>query len=292
MDRGLQLKFTLYIQALTKGRAHDIVECHIGSQMRSPHYYINGQRKTDPQLKQWAKSCQIQTDNLCQFLPQDVVREFPMMKHQEIFKQTLHAVGEMEMLEKMENLKGQQDQKSLSENRLNTKTNTFRGLEEQYAAKEQTVKRVQKRKQLKDDIEIHQSQCVSLEMKDILRRIRITNETKKKSEDSQKQAEGELKKLKKKKDEFENKKSDLDENNRKLRNTVLGINQKTSSVQTNEIQLLEEKIGESTRLMEDLDKRTSSVKIEIKKLKKEEEVLGQDLRQGSLDLNWIGQVHL
>ncbi len=41
-------------------------------------------------------------------------------------KQTLHAVGEMEMLEKMENLKGQQDQKSLSENRLNTKTNTFR----------------------------------------------------------------------------------------------------------------------------------------------------------------------
>ena len=260
--------------------------------MRSPHYYINGQRKTDPQLKQWAKSCQIQTDNLCQFLPQDVVREFPMMKHQEIFKQTLHAVGEMEMLEKMENLKGQQDQKSLSENRLNTKTNTFRGLEEQYAAKEQTVKRVQKRKQLKDDIDIHQSQCVSLEMKDILRRIRITNETKKKSEDSQKQAEGELKKLKKKKDEFENKKSDLDENNRKLRNTVLEITQKTSSVQTNEIQLLEEKIEESTRLMEDLDKRTSSVKIEIKKLKREEEVLGQDLRQGSLDLNWIGQVDL
>ena len=260
--------------------------------MKFPTYYINGQRKTDPQLKQWAKSCQIQTDNLCQFLPQDVVREFPMMKHQEIFKQTLHAVGEMEMLEKMENLKGQQDQKSLCENRLNTKTNTFRGLEEQYAAKEQIVKRVQKRKQLKDDIETHQSQCVTLEMKDILRRIRITNETKKKSEDSQKQAEGELKKLKKKRDEFENKKSDLDENNRELRNTVLEITQKTSSVQTNEIQLLEEKIEESTRLMEDLDKRTSSVKIEIKKLKREEEVLGQDLRQGSLDLNWIGQVHL
>ena len=257
--------------------------------MRTPHYYINGQRKSDPQLKQWAKSCQIQTDNLCQFLPQDVVREFPMMKHQEIFKQTLHAVGKMEMLEKMENLKGQQDQKLLSENRLNTKTNTFRGLEEQYAAKEQIVKRVEKRKQLKDDIEIHQSQCVNLEMKDILRRIRITNETKKKSEDSQKQAEGELKKLKKKKDDFENKKSDLDENNRELRNTVLEITQK---IQTNEVQLLEEKIEESTRLMGDLDKRTSSVKIEIKKLKREEEGLVQDLRQGSLDLNWIGQVHL
>ena len=284
MDRGLQLKFELYIQTLIQGKAHDIVECHIGSTMRYPTYYINGQRKTDAQLKQWAKSCQIQTDNLCQFLPQDVVREFPMMKHQEIFKQTLHAVGEMEMLEKMENLKGQQDQKSLSENRLNTKTNTLRGLDEQYAAKQQIVKRVQKQKQLKDDIEIHQSQCVFLEMKDILRRIRITNETKKKSEDSQKQAEVELKKLKKKRDEFENKKSDLDENNRKLRNTVLEITQKTSSVQTNEIQLLEEKIGESTRLMADLDKRSSSVKNEIKKLKIEEEVLGRDLRQGIIRL--------
>ena len=284
MDRGLQLKFELYIQTLIQGKAHDIVECHIGSTMRYPTYYINGQRKTDAQLKQWAKSCQIQTDNLCQFLPQDVVREFPMMKHQEIFKQTLHAVGEMEMLEKMENLKGQQDQKSLSENRLNTKTNTLRGLDEQYAAKQQIVKRVQKQKQLKDDIEIHQSQCVFLEMKDIQRRIRITNDTKKKSEDSQKQAEVELKKLKKKRDEFENKKSDLDENNRKLRNTVLEITQKTSSVQTNEIQLLEEKIGESTRLMADLDKRSSSVKNEIKKLKRDEEVLGRDLRQGIIRL--------
>ena len=86
MDSDLQLKFELYIQAFIEGKAHDIVECHIGSNMRFPTYYINGQRKTDPQLKQWAKSCQIQTDNLCQFLPQDVVREFPMMKHQEIFK--------------------------------------------------------------------------------------------------------------------------------------------------------------------------------------------------------------
>jgi len=182
----------------TEGKAHDIVECHIGSNQRFPSYYINGKRKTDPQLKEWAKSCQIQTDNLCQFLPQDVVREFPMMKHQEIFKQTLHAVGEMEMLKKMENLKGQQEQKSLSENRLNTKTNTFRGLEEQLAAKEQLVKRVDKRKKLKEDIEIHQSQCASLELMDILRKIKTTNETKKKSEDSQKQAEGELKKHKKK----------------------------------------------------------------------------------------------
>jgi chromosome segregation ATPase len=119
--------------------------------------------------------------------------------------------------------------------------------ENQLTFKEQIVKRVHKRKKLKDDIEIHQSQCVNLELKDVLRRIKITNETKKKSEDSQKQAEGELKKLKKKKDEFENKKSDIDENNRKLRNTVLEITQKTSSVQTNEIQLLEEKIEESTR---------------------------------------------
>ena len=68
-------------------------------------------RQDKKHLKEWSEARQIQTENLCQFLPQDVVREFPMMKHQEIFKQTLHAVGDMEMLGKHNELKKMQDEK-------------------------------------------------------------------------------------------------------------------------------------------------------------------------------------
>ena len=42
---------------------------------------------------------QIQTDNLCQFLPQDVVREFPAMRPSDIFLATVRAVGEQDVID-------------------------------------------------------------------------------------------------------------------------------------------------------------------------------------------------
>lgn len=56
------------------------------------------------QIQRLAGKLQIQTDNICQFLPQDVVRKFAEQSSQDRFIQTLRAVGDGETLEKHEHL--------------------------------------------------------------------------------------------------------------------------------------------------------------------------------------------
>ena len=79
-DEHAIVKIELYTSAgdAEDGPAIDTIECHIGAHMKVPTYYKNKKILTQKALEIWAKDCQIQTDNLCQFLPQDVVREFPM----------------------------------------------------------------------------------------------------------------------------------------------------------------------------------------------------------------------
>ena len=50
-------------------------------------------------------SLNIQTDNMCQFLPQDVVKSFPLMSAQERFLNTVKAVGEGRLVEQFDKLK-------------------------------------------------------------------------------------------------------------------------------------------------------------------------------------------
>ena len=49
-------------------------------------------RVDQKEIQTLAKTCHIQTNNLCQFLPQDVVREFPEMKPQQVFHNTLKGI--------------------------------------------------------------------------------------------------------------------------------------------------------------------------------------------------------
>ena len=47
----------------------------------------------------------IQTGNMCQFLPQDVVKNFPLMSGQERFLNTVRAVGEGRLVDQFDKLK-------------------------------------------------------------------------------------------------------------------------------------------------------------------------------------------
>ena len=49
----------------------------------------DGTRIDQKGIQSLIKECNIQTSNLCQFLPQDVVKEFPQMKPQQVFDSTL-----------------------------------------------------------------------------------------------------------------------------------------------------------------------------------------------------------
>ncbi len=61
-------------------------------------YWVDGKASSKKVVSSLARSLQIQTDNLCQFLPQDVVREFPQMTGSRVFHSTVRAVGDQETL--------------------------------------------------------------------------------------------------------------------------------------------------------------------------------------------------
>ena len=88
----------------------DEVECQISHVCRYPEYYINGKRVDKDGMKKFAEHYQIQTSNLCQFLPQDVVRDFPQMKPGQIFHNTLNAVGKLDMIKLKQKLNHKQSQ--------------------------------------------------------------------------------------------------------------------------------------------------------------------------------------
>jgi len=157
----------------------DTIECHIGHHWKQPQFYKNSRRVDIKDLKKWATTCQIQTENLCQFLPQDVVREFPMMKPQQIFHQTLHAVGDSEMLNIHTELKNKQDTKKIKDESLRNKRNTLTDINEQLKIKETVRHRVKKRKQLKEQIDLNYKQCVYLELKELLKKIGVQGNKKK-----------------------------------------------------------------------------------------------------------------
>ena len=247
--------------------AVDKIECHIGQHMKTPQYYKNGKRIDIKNLKEWAASCQIQTENLCQFLPQDVVREFPTMKPPQIFNQTLHAVGDSEMLNIHNELKNKQDSLKVKAESLRNKKNTLVDINEQLKIKEIVKNRIEKRERLQEDIDLNFKQCVYLEMNDFLKKIKKNKFSKQKFVEQLEKAKENLELLNKKKEKFEKQKTDLDETNKGLRQKVLDISQKTSTTNTNKAQVLEDKIELKTKQMADMDKKSSSIKSEIKGLK-------------------------
>ena len=70
--------------------------CHLSPSDSLTLYY---------QVEQLVTSLNIQTGNMCQFLPQDVVKNFPLMSAQERFLNTVRAVGEGRLVDQFDKLK-------------------------------------------------------------------------------------------------------------------------------------------------------------------------------------------
>ena len=58
---------------------------------------LNGRVTTGKQVTDIVKKLNIQTDNLCQFLPQDKVHDFSKMNPKELLVKTVDAVGDVEL---------------------------------------------------------------------------------------------------------------------------------------------------------------------------------------------------
>ena len=65
------------------------VSCKIFRNHPEPIFKINQKKVSRSELDQKMSDLQIQPGNMCQFLPQDVVRDFPTMNNQQIFYNTV-----------------------------------------------------------------------------------------------------------------------------------------------------------------------------------------------------------
>ena len=70
-----------------------------------PCWKVNGEKTSKEDLKALTERLQIQPGNMCQFLPQDVVRDFPTMSNQQIFYNTVKAVGDTGLIDTYDRLK-------------------------------------------------------------------------------------------------------------------------------------------------------------------------------------------
>lgn len=68
------------------------VSCKIFKDNPRPTFHINQKLVSKSELVQLVSDLQIQPGNMCQFLPQDVVRDFPNMTNQQIFHNTVKVV--------------------------------------------------------------------------------------------------------------------------------------------------------------------------------------------------------
>ena len=75
-----------------------IVQCSIFND-GGTLFKVNGRKVSRKELTTLMEKLQIQPGNMCQFLPQDVVRDFPTMTNQDIFYNTVTAVGNMSLID-------------------------------------------------------------------------------------------------------------------------------------------------------------------------------------------------
>ena len=78
-------------EALVEVELHDDIQVTCKIQKDNPNaiFHYNKKRVSRSELTRLISDLQIQPGNMCQFLPQDVVRDFPTMTNQQIFLNTV-----------------------------------------------------------------------------------------------------------------------------------------------------------------------------------------------------------
>ena len=88
-----EAKIRIQLFKNASGSQLHVIDCSIrktgGKDDYATFFKIDGQDVSAAAVRTLATELQIQTDNMCQFLPQDVVRKFPEMTPQEIFVHTI-----------------------------------------------------------------------------------------------------------------------------------------------------------------------------------------------------------
>ena len=115
-------------------------------------------------MRTFAERLKIQTDNLCQFLPQDVVRNFPSMSPGEVLTNTIRAVGDGDLLEVYDKLKIKENKVVEMDDTLSKKDGTLRDLKRKSENMENIRQSEMNKARLEERLQLHQRQEMYLDL--------------------------------------------------------------------------------------------------------------------------------
>jgi len=138
------------IELFMADEKNKIVSVYLNNNGNAPYWKVNGEKISKKDLKALTEELQIQPGNMCQFLPQDVVRDFPTMSSQQIFYNTVKAVGDTVLIDTYDRLKEIQIEVEQLEDQAETKETTLANLERKEKKLESDRQIFEKRKTLED----------------------------------------------------------------------------------------------------------------------------------------------
>ena len=115
-------------------------------------------------MRTFAEGLKIQTDNLCQFLPQDVVRNFPSMSPGEVLTNTIRAVGDGDLLEVYDKLKIKENKVAEMDDTLSKKEGTLVDLKRKSKNMENIRQSEDDKGRLEKRLALHQRQEMYLDL--------------------------------------------------------------------------------------------------------------------------------
>ena len=138
--------------ALVEVELHEDIQvtCKIYKDNPNAVFHVNKKKVSRSELTRLISDLQIQPGNMCQFLPQDVVRDFPTLTNQKIFYNTVKAVGNMSLIETYDKLKKLQSDLEKLQDQFDTKSGTLQGLEKKKSRLDDDMEAYEKRKELEE----------------------------------------------------------------------------------------------------------------------------------------------
>jgi chromosome segregation ATPase len=117
-------------------------------------WWIDGKKSSVNAVQSLVKSCNIQIDNLCQFLPQDKVSHFSRMSAVELLLQTQRAAAPEEMIEQHDKLKKYRGEQKKVEQATEADRERLSGLQSRQENLRAEVQRLEERNQVIEKIDV------------------------------------------------------------------------------------------------------------------------------------------
>ncbi len=230
-------------------------------------FWLDGSKVSKGRVRDMAREMQIQTDNLCQFLPQDVVREFPQMSPHKIFHNTVRAVGDQQTLDLHQKLVNLREAGKNARLVLDQKENFKNRLQGEVDANKKKLDEIKKREMLEEVRKAVELRLRYIQVEEYFKDGDATKKRKTGLEKKIKDLEATIAKVEDSTKAFQEKKADLD---RKCAKKKEDVERSTKQVNTNTVSDKDEEVQEIHCKLQSLE---TNAKVRRNKLKTQKQKL-------------------